>query len=78
MTRGDRSPALKRALALSPLQRGDLCIYLERPLWGTGIIEWVGPSGRLVASFETPDGPYTDEFGAFELEIAPRPKVIAA
>jgi len=56
------------------LEPGDLVTYTQRPAWGEGVVEWVGPTGKLVASFETPEGPYVDDFG--EGEVARTGRVV--
>lgn len=48
---------------------GTHVLYKQRPEWGIGIIEWV-IQDRACASFETPTGPYVDEFALGELEPA--------
>ncbi len=52
-----------------PVTEGTLVIYLQRPEWGIGIVEWA-LGDRACASFETPEGAYTDEFAIGELEEA--------
>lgn len=51
------------------ITEGTLVIYPARPEWGIGIIEWV-LLDRCAASFETPTGPFVDEFALGELEPA--------
>lgn len=51
------------------MTEGSLVLYRQRPEWGVGVIEWI-VGDRCAASFETPDGPYLDEFALGELEPA--------
>lgn len=73
-----RSAALKRALELSPLQRGDLVIYKAHPEWGSGLVRYVGSTSLLTVTFEIPgQGVYEDDFHAQELRMANNVKAAA-
>lgn len=60
------SSCLRRPVSISA---GSTVLYKAHRDWGLGIVEWE-LNGRVCASFETPDGPYTDEFAEAELELA--------
>jgi hypothetical protein len=71
---GSSSLCLPKAV---PVKLNDVVVYLARPDWNLGLIEWVAPNGWLIVSFETPDGPYRGEFGPHELEMAERAEAAA-
>jgi hypothetical protein len=56
---------------------GSRVVYLERPDWGIGIVEFVAPNGLLTVSFEVRGRPFSSDFGPFELEMAERAQAAA-
>jgi hypothetical protein len=54
---------------MTEITEGMLVTYKAHPDWGPGLVLWT-LGDRACAGFETPDGPYMDEFALGELEPA--------